>query len=53
MAKYVINPNTAHAREVIADTYRLENVYFWFLDIDSRIVSINKAEYVDRIDRIE
>ena len=52
MAKFVINPNTSYSREIDADNFRLENEYFWVFDTDSKVVSINKAQYIDRIDWI-
>jgi hypothetical protein len=52
MNKYVINPGAVGQREILATKYQLESGYFWFFGFDNQVVSINKADYVDRIDLI-
>jgi hypothetical protein len=50
MSKFIINPDSPQQRIIEAHKFELVNGYFWFLGTDNQVVSINKADYVDRID---
>lgn len=52
MNKFIINPDAPQQRIVEAHKFELVDDYFWFLGTDDQVVSINKADYVDRIDSV-
>ena len=52
MNEYIINPGTPQERVVRASKYQLVDGYFWFLGIENQVISINKADFINRIDLI-
>jgi len=52
MNKYLINPNSDSAREVIAKNFKIHGDFFFFYDLNNEVISIQKAEYIDRVDLI-
>ena len=50
MKKFMINPDTPQHRVIEAEKFELVDGYFWFLKPDNQVVSINKADFINRID---
>lgn len=52
MKRYVINRGGISEREVLADYFKIEGEFVWFLTNDSEVISINKIDYIERIDLV-
>ncbi len=52
MKTYVINRGALSEKEVIADYFKIEGDFVWFLTNDSEVVSIKKIEHIDQIDHV-
>ena len=50
MKKYIINPDTPSQRTIEADYFHLKDDFFWFYSNQDEVVSINKADFITRID---